>query len=92
MDDIYTPEEWFEIKKMFRRRNGGRRMIKLKVAKLENLGGGHYILHQYAQLEGGKLVEGQKVYFRNEQEDRTIFAEIIENDYRVLVVREVPWS
>lgn len=89
MSDIYTPEEWFEIKQMFRKRNRERTMIKLKVAKLENLGGGYYVLHQYVQLDGGKLVEGQKVYFRNEQEDRTIFAEIIENDYRVLVVREL---
>jgi hypothetical protein len=89
MSDIYTPEEWEQIQEMFDKRKGGKEMIKLHVIRHKNLGGGHYLLQQYAQLDGGKLVEGQKVYFRNEQEDRTIFAEIIENDYRVLVVREL---
>ena len=84
--DIYTPEEWGKVKKMFINRNNKRPVIRLDVQKVRNNGGGYYTIDQYSQIDKGNLVLGQKVQFSH---DGQVVAEIIENDYQVLVVREV---
>lgn len=87
MNDIYSPQEWAQIQKMFRERNGKRAVIRLDVLRIKDNGGGYYTIEAYNQLDKGNLVIGQRVEFI--YDGHAVTAEILDNDYRVLVVREV---
>ena len=84
--NVYTPEEWGKIKQMFARRNSKRPAIKLNVKKVKDNGGGYYTIEDYSQIDRGNIALGQKVHFIYNGQ---VVAEIIENDHKILVVREV---
>ena len=84
---VYSQKEWNEIKKMFAERNKKRNVIHLDVIRLIDNGGGYYTLEAYNQLDQGNLVVGQRVKFN--YNGQVVLAEIIDNDYQVLIVREV---